>query len=89
MMGIKKAVDSTLDYPLLKITEKDFRVRSVYELAPFKTGSSEQNVKSCTFVDYAPQVFAQIRKMSGIQKEDYSTSLGPEQILGYMFNANF
>lgn len=49
MLGIKKAVDSTLDYPLLKVTDKDFKIKCQYELAPFKTGNEEENVKACTF----------------------------------------
>lgn len=78
MIGIKKAVDSAFDYPLLKVTDKDFKLRCQYELAPFRQGNSEENVKACTFIDYAPQIFAQIRKASGIQKEEYSRALGPE-----------
>lgn len=58
MLGIKKAVDSTLDYPLLKVTDKDFKIKCQYELAPFKTGNAEEHVKACTFQDYAPQVFS-------------------------------
>lgn len=27
MIGIKKAVDSAFDYPLLKVTDKDFKLR--------------------------------------------------------------
>ena len=34
MLGIKKAVDATYEHPLLKITNKDFRLRCQYEIAP-------------------------------------------------------
>jgi 1-phosphatidylinositol-4-phosphate 5-kinase len=88
MMGIKKAIDSTLDIPLLEITEKEFKIRCKYELAPYRT-SARDNIKACTFYDYAPQVFASIRKTCGVKKDLYSNSLGPDNILGYMFNANF
>ena len=88
MVGIKRAVDSTLDLPLIKATEKDFHLRCQHEIAPYRTESGD-SVKACTFFDYAPQIFAQIRKSSGIKKHEYSRSLGPEHILGYMFNANF
>lgn len=67
MLGIKKAVDSTLDLPLLKVTDKDFNVKCKYEIAPYRTGQGD-SVKACTFYDYAPQIFAQIRKCSGIKK---------------------
>jgi len=60
----------------------------MYEIAPYRTSSSDI-VKACTFYDYAPQIFANIRKKNNIKKEQYSDSLGPEQIFGCMFNANF
>ena len=53
MLGIKKAVDSTLDIPLLEPTEKDFKIKCKYELAPFRT-ETKDNIKACTFFDYAP-----------------------------------
>ncbi len=53
MMGIKKAIDSALDIPLLDITEKEFNIRCKYELAPYRT-RAEDNIKACTFYDYAP-----------------------------------
>jgi 1-phosphatidylinositol-4-phosphate 5-kinase len=88
MMGIKKAIDSTLDFPLLDIYDKDYNIKCQYELAPYRT-SARDNIKACTFYDYAPQVFASIRKTFQIKKDLYSKSLGPDNILGYMFNANF
>jgi 1-phosphatidylinositol-4-phosphate 5-kinase len=88
MLGIRKAVDSTLDIPMVEPTEKDFKIKCKYELAPFRTDTKD-NIKACTFFDYAPQIFASIRKTCGIRKQQYSNSLGPEHILGYMFNANF
>ena len=87
-MGIKKAIDSTYDNPLLEITEKEYNIRCKYEIAPYRTNTSD-NVKACTFYDYSPQIFASIRKTFGVKKEMYSKSLGPDNILGYMFNANF
>jgi 1-phosphatidylinositol-4-phosphate 5-kinase len=88
MMGIKKAIDSTLDIALLEITEKEYNIRCKYEIAPYRTNPKD-NIKACTFYDYAPQIFASIRKTFGIKKDTYSNSLGPDNILGYMFNANF
>lgn len=88
MLGIKKAIDSTLEIPMVEPTEKDYKIRCKYELAPFRTNTKD-SLKACVFYDYAPQIFANIRKIQGIKKNDYSNSLGPEHILGYMFNANF
>lgn len=53
MLGIKKAIDSTLDIPLYEPTEKDLMIKCKYELAPFRT-SNKDNIKACTFYDYAP-----------------------------------
>jgi 1-phosphatidylinositol-4-phosphate 5-kinase len=88
MMGIKKAIDSTLDIALLEVTDKEYYIRCKYEIAPYRINAKD-NIKACTFYDYAPQIFASIRKTSGIKKDTYSNSLGPDNILGYMFNANF
>ena len=52
-MGIKKAIDSTLDIPLIEITEKEFKIRCKYEMAPYRTNAND-NIKACTFYDYAP-----------------------------------
>jgi hypothetical protein len=53
MLGIKKSVDSTLDLPLVRATQKDFSLKCLYEIAPYRTESGD-NVKACTFYDYAP-----------------------------------
>lgn len=53
MLGIKKAVDSTLDIPLLQPTDKDFHLKCQYEIAPYRTDAGDM-VKACTFFDYAP-----------------------------------
>jgi hypothetical protein len=53
MLGIKKAVDSTLDIPLIDPDNKDFKIRCSYELAPYKIDGKD-NIKACTFYDYAP-----------------------------------
>jgi hypothetical protein len=53
MLGIKKAIDATLDIPLVEATEKDYKIRCKYELAPYKTDAKD-NIKACTFYDYAP-----------------------------------
>ena len=68
MVGIKRAVDSTSDMPtMLKITDKDFKLKCKYEIAPYKTEQAD-SVKACSFYDYAPNIFAKIRKTSGINK---------------------
>lgn len=53
MVGIKRAVDGTIDLPLIKVTDKDFKLKSKYEIAPYRTETGD-SVKACTFYDYAP-----------------------------------
>ena len=67
MLGIRKSVDATLTIPMYEPTEKDFNIRCKYEIAPYKT-STDDIVKACSFYDYAPQIFANIRKVNGIKK---------------------
>jgi hypothetical protein len=53
MMGIKKAIDSALENPLYEITEKEYNIKCQYEIAPYRTNQRD-NIKACTFFDYAP-----------------------------------
>jgi hypothetical protein len=41
MVGIKKSVDATLDIPLVKPTDKDYKIRCKYEIAPYRTESKD------------------------------------------------
>ena len=66
MLGIKKSIDATIDLPL-RLDEKQFKVKGKYEIAPYRTDPADY-VKICEFYDYAPQVFASIRKACGVQK---------------------
>lgn len=68
MLGIKKSIDSTLDIPLVHLTDKDYKIRCKYEIAPYTTEAADV-VKACTFFDYSPQIFASIRKLCGISKK--------------------
>ena len=60
----------------------------MYEIVPWRS-SAEDTTKACTFFDYAPQVFEAIRKSFNIKKDEYSRSLGPEQILQDLWMGNF
>jgi len=82
------AVDANLNLPMYQPTDKDYKIRCTFNMDSYKTEKSD-NVKSCSFFDYAPKIFASIRKFSGITKEQYLESLGPKKILGYMFKCNF
>ena len=88
MLGIKMSVDATFDSPMFTPTDKDYTIRCELQVAPYKTENSDL-VKACSFFDYAPKIFASIRKFSGVTKEQYLESLGPEKILSYIFKSNF
>ena len=88
MLGIKMSVDATLDLPMYTPTDKDYKIKCEFGVAPYRTEHSD-NVKACAFFDYAPKIFASIRKFSGLSKEQYLESLGPQKILGYIFKSDF
>jgi len=73
---------------LRKCKNKDFKIKCVYEIAPWRT-SEDDNLKACVFLDYAPQVFHFIRKKFNVEREDYSRSLGPDQILTNLLTGEF
>ena len=37
MIGIKKSVDASLDIPMYYPTEKDYKIKCMYEIAPYRT----------------------------------------------------
>ena len=53
MLGIKKSVDATLEIPMYRATDKEYKIRCQYEIAPYRTDSAEK-VKACQFYDYSP-----------------------------------
>lgn len=59
------AVDANLNLPMYQPTDKDYKIRCTFNMDSYKTEKSD-NVKSCSFFDYAPKIFASIRKFSGI-----------------------
>jgi 1-phosphatidylinositol-4-phosphate 5-kinase len=73
---------------MFELQKKDFKIKCVYEIAPWRT-SDEDNLKACVFLDYAPQVFDSIRKKFNVEREEYSKSLGPDQILTNLLTGEF
>jgi hypothetical protein len=53
MIGIKKSVDSALDIPLVQFSDKDYKIKCKFEIAPYGTEASDV-MKACNFFDYAP-----------------------------------
>jgi len=88
MLGIKKAIEAVIDFPLFELQKKDFKIKWVYEIAPWRTSDTD-NLKACSFLDYAPHVFDSIRKKFDVEREEYSRSLGPDQILSNLLTGEF
>lgn len=88
MLGVKKAIDSVINFPMFELQKKDFKIKCVYEIAPWRTNEKD-DVKACRFFDYAPQVFDSIRKKFNVEREEYSQSLGPDQILNNLLTGDF
>ena len=82
MIGIKKAADSVLEYP--EIRPEDFAVISKFYIVPWAVLHDKENMtkfKNCKFIDYAPQVFYNIRRLFRVKTQDYTRALGPHQLL--------
>jgi len=89
MIGIKKAVDSVLEYP--EVRPEDYKVVSKFYIVPWAVLNDKENMtkfKNCKFVDYAPQVFYNIRRIFRIKTLEYARALGPEQLLA-VYRGNF
>ena len=48
---------------------------------PRRFGGEDNFAKICKFTDYAPNTFNHIRKLFGIDNEDYIKSIGPDKLL--------
>jgi len=89
MIGIKKAADSVLEYP--KTCPEYFKIISKFYTVPWAMVSDKENIskfKNCKFIDYAPQVFYNIRRIFKVKTEDYTRALGPHQLLA-AYRGNF
>ncbi|MDR3549414.1 MAG: hypothetical protein P4M11_14305 [Candidatus Pacebacteria bacterium] len=85
MIGIKKAVDSVLEYP--DVRPEDFNVISKFYIVPWAVLNDSENTtkfRNCKFTDYAPQVFYNIRRIFKVRTQEYSHALGPQQLLVFL-----
>jgi len=66
------------------------RQRRHERLTRYSSAKEMVNIQSqYVFADFAPQIFAGIRKLSGISKDDYLRSLNPQSFLGNLDNQKF
>ena len=90
MIGIKKSVDSCIDHPCYKLQKDDFRLKCKFYIDPYSiTSNAKRKYRQCMFVDYAPQIFNNIRRLFGINKEDYLKDLGPQQLIMAAWHGDF
>jgi 1-phosphatidylinositol-4-phosphate 5-kinase len=75
------AVKSVNAVEELSVEPRDFQLKYYFELLPRRVGNDKSTMKICKFFDYAPQVFNSIRKIYGIENDDYLRSIGPESML--------
>lgn len=75
MSGIEMSVRA-FDYETKQysVTARDFKSKNIFEI----NHSSLENYKTAKFIDFAPTIFNNLRKLSGIFPEQYIESLGPE-----------
>ena len=87
MLGIQIAIKSLVD-KTDNLTTKDFSIKYIFELIPKRSTETKASFKICTFFDYAPNVFWEIRRQYGIRNDDYLKSIGPEAMLGNLIKGN-
>jgi len=87
MLGIQTAVKSVVERAE-NVTNKDFKVKFIFELVPKRTSVTKDSVKICTFFDYAPNVFYELRRLFGIKNADYLRSIGPEAMLSNLIKGD-
>ena len=87
MLGIQMAVKSVVEKEG-DLSNKDFNIKYIFELVPKRTSETKVSYKICTFFDYAPAIFYELRRLYGIRNEDYLRSIGPETMLGNLIKGN-
>jgi len=87
MLGIQTAIKSVVERAE-NVDTKDFKVKFIFELVPKRTSVTKDSVKICTFFDYAPSVFYELRRLFGIKNSDYLKSIGPEAMLSNLIKGD-
>lgn len=88
MLGIQKSVKATavsLD-AMKEVIDAEFTAIETHNLIP---GNTNRKLKIYKFRDYAPNIFERIRRMYGIQSQDYIKSLGVETIMRSLMMGEF
>ena len=93
MIGIRLAVGRASFEINRPLTNVDFDVKDKFSIVPqmsnFLDSKVSSKVKVTRFIDYAPLVFRKLREeLAGITEDDYTRSVGPEQLLGNMVLGN-
>eukprot|EP00931_Biecheleriopsis_adriatica_P056529 TRINITY_DN33497_c0_g1_i1.p1 TRINITY_DN33497_c0_g1~~TRINITY_DN33497_c0_g1_i1.p1 ORF type:complete len:819 (-),score=162.72 TRINITY_DN33497_c0_g1_i1:30-2486(-) len=90
MIGIRMSVARCKQEFKRELQPADFIMEEKFTITPRITSVpySDDKKTITRFVDFAPLVFAKIRKTFGIIEDDYLHSVGPEQLLGNLVLGN-
>jgi 1-phosphatidylinositol-4-phosphate 5-kinase len=88
MLGIQKSVKANLVDGFNVISEEDFMKIDKYDLKQSEK-TTKSHEKTSKFRDFAPLVFANIRKMCDVTELSYLESLGVENIMESMMKCEF
>ena len=82
MIGTNKALRAVWDMDEHIITKNDYKIKDVYQLSYYRSIEEQEQLKgTCYFHHYAPYIFADIRKMFGVDDESFLNSIGSESLL--------
>lgn len=71
MVGIQKSVRSQSYSERSELTARDFQHRYMFDLKPTTLNVREKECEApCTFYDYAPSVFNNIRRLFGVTNSE-------------------
>lgn len=74
MIGVNKAIRAVWDADSHIMTKNDYIIKDVFQLNYDRSIDEKQQLKgTCSFSNYAPYVFANIRKAYGIDDEKVYT----------------
>lgn len=82
MLGIRQSVINVMHEEVFELLDQDFNRKYCYELVAKKT----KNMRGVfEFFDFSPRVFHLIRNIYGISANAYLKSIGPENLIGSLF----
>jgi Ca2+-binding EF-hand superfamily protein len=92
MIGIRMSVARSRHEETRALQTVDFHMKEKFSIIPHLANMFDttvgKRVEMTRFMDYAPVVFGRIRTNFGITHDEYTRSIGPEQLLGNLVLGN-